>query len=76
MKNRGAQKMTKSQPTRVVRCPRCRKSVRYDAKNPNRPFCSADCKNRDTIAWADEAYSFPGGPQKDSDEPGGHDDES
>jgi hypothetical protein len=48
--------------TRIYPCPRCRKSTRYDLKNENRPFCSADCKNADTIAWADENYAMAGEP--------------
>lgn len=49
-------------PTRVVRCPRCRKSARYDATNEFRPFCSAGCKNDDIIQWADQGYRIPGRP--------------
>ena len=45
---------------RVVRCPRCRKSTRYDATNEFRPFCSALCKNEDIIAWAEQSYNIPG----------------
>lgn len=53
--------------TRVVRCPRCRKSTRYDPKNEFRPFCSARCKNEDIVAWAYEGYKIPGPPAPDSD---------
>ena len=46
-------------PTRVVRCPRCRKSARYDLANPFRPFCSELCKNEDIVQWAEEGYRIP-----------------
>ncbi len=49
-----------AKPTsRVVRCPRCRKSVRFDATNAFRPFCSALCKNEDIVAWAEQGYRIP-----------------
>lgn len=48
--------------TRLVRCPRCRKSSRYDVTNEFRPFCSAACKNDDIIQWADQGYRIPGKP--------------
>ncbi len=48
-----------AKPTRVVRCPKCRKSTRYDPANPFRPFCSALCKNEDIIAWAEGSYGIP-----------------
>ncbi len=52
----------KNIPTHVVACPRCRKSARYDATNPSRPFCSPVCKDEDIIAWAQEDYKVPGKP--------------
>jgi endogenous inhibitor of DNA gyrase (YacG/DUF329 family) len=51
-----------SEKTIIVPCPRCRKSTRYDPKNPFRPFCSALCKNEDIIAWAQEDYRIAGKP--------------
>lgn len=47
-------------PTRLVRCPRCKKSVRYDPANAFRPFCSAVCKDEDIIAWAQGDFRVPG----------------
>jgi hypothetical protein len=35
-----------------------------------RPFCSAACRDRDLIAWADEAYRVPVRPVEDDAEPG------
>lgn len=48
--------------TRLVRCPRCRKSTRYDASNSFRPFCSALCKNEDIIGWAEGQFRVAGEP--------------
>lgn len=48
--------------TRLVRCPRCRKSTRYDPKNAFRPFCSPLCKDEDIVAWAEGNYRIPGKP--------------
>lgn len=44
---------------RIVRCPSCGKSTRYDEKNPDRPFCSARCRTIDIAQWADENYRIP-----------------
>jgi endogenous inhibitor of DNA gyrase (YacG/DUF329 family) len=61
--------MTDDQPTsRVVRCPTCRKSARYDATNIYRPFCSARCKNEDIIGWAEESFRIA---EESTDEEGG-----
>jgi uncharacterized protein len=51
--------------TRVVSCPHCRASVRYDVTNPFRPFCSARCKGEDIIGWADEKFRIAGKPDPD-----------
>ena len=52
---------------RVVACPRCRKSARYDLANPFRPFCSARCKNEDIVSWAQESYRIPDRPLEGED---------
>ncbi|MBC7533067.1 MAG: DNA gyrase inhibitor YacG [Oligoflexus sp.] len=44
---------------RIVRCPSCGKSTRYDQTNPDRPFCSSRCKTMDIAQWADENYRIP-----------------
>jgi endogenous inhibitor of DNA gyrase (YacG/DUF329 family) len=54
-------------PVRVIRCPRCRKSVRFDETNPHRPFCSALCKDEDIIGWAQESYRVAGPAVSDDD---------
>ena len=51
--------MNDPKPTRVIPCPRCRKSTWFDASNAFRPFCSALCKNEDIISWAEEGYRIP-----------------
>ncbi len=62
---------------RLVRCPRCRKSTRYDPENAFRPFCSAVCKDLDIIAWAEQGYRIPGKPVAQGSAGGaeGHEDE-
>jgi endogenous inhibitor of DNA gyrase (YacG/DUF329 family) len=60
-----SEKTTKApsgRPIRLVSCPRCRKSTRYDPANPFRPFCSALCKDEDIISWAEHGYRIPGQP--------------
>ena len=54
---------------RIVRCPRCGKSARYDETNPSRPFCSDRCKIIDAGAWADEDYRVAGAPAFPDDMP-------
>lgn len=64
----GGQDQAKKLAARVVSCPGCKRSVRYDETNEFRPFCSARCKNDDIIAWAQESYRVPGPPVLDPDE--------
>ena len=45
---------------RIVRCPTCSASSRWDDSNPDRPFCSERCKLIDLGAWADESHRIPG----------------
>lgn len=52
----------KKSALRVVACPRCRKSTRYDSTNEFRPFCSAVCKNEDIIGWAQGDFRVAGEP--------------
>lgn len=55
-----------SDPTpRIVTCPNCGARVKWTAKNPDRPFCSARCKLIDLGAWAAEAHVIPGDPVED-----------
>lgn len=49
----------KKPSARIVRCPCCGKSARYDQTNPARPFCSQRCKTMDVAAWAEESYRIP-----------------
>lgn len=41
-----------------INCPGCGKKTTYSRANENRPFCSASCKNKDIIAWANEENKF------------------
>ena len=65
--------MSAGEPIKLVRCPTCRKSIKYDTANPNRPFCSSYCKDQDIISWAEESFKIPGkpagrgGPHRDDD---------
>jgi endogenous inhibitor of DNA gyrase (YacG/DUF329 family) len=54
---------------RIIRCPSCGKSTRYDASNADRPFCSNRCRTLDIAQWADESYRIPQKPEtSDSDQ--------
>jgi endogenous inhibitor of DNA gyrase (YacG/DUF329 family) len=44
---------------RIIRCPQCGRSTRYDENNPDRPFCSSRCKTQDIAQWAEESYRIP-----------------
>ena len=50
---------------RIVACPTCARSVRWNHQNPDRPFCSERCKLIDLGAWADESHRIPGNPTED-----------
>jgi len=50
---------------RIVTCPRCGKSVTWDAGNSYRPFCSERCRVIDLGAWASENYRIPVRENKD-----------
>ncbi len=43
----------------TVPCPTCHTQLKWDSKNPYRPFCSERCKLIDLGAWASEAYAIP-----------------
>ena len=45
---------------KMVRCPQCGTSVKYQIDNPSRPFCSSRCKLIDLGAWAEERYAISG----------------
>ncbi|MGB0957725.1 MAG: DNA gyrase inhibitor YacG [Litorivicinus sp.] len=49
----------------LVKCPQCGTSCRFDASNPNKPFCSERCKLLDLGGWASETYKVPGPPASD-----------
>ncbi len=46
-------------------CPACKTELAWDPKNPNRPFCSDTCKNKDFIDWANQEHSIAGSPTFD-----------
>ena len=43
-----------------VDCPGCKAKVEWSTDNPNRPFCSEQCRNKDFIAWANEEKVLEG----------------
>lgn len=47
------------------KCPCCQKTLEWDSSNPYRPFCSAVCKNKDFVAWANEDNIIAGNAQYD-----------
>ena len=53
-----------------IACPECGKIVEYEG-NRFRPFCSAKCKGKDLIAWADEDYCIIGEKAKDEEDENG-----
>ncbi len=57
--------MSQTMKDKFVQCPSCRESVAWNSANPNRPFCSESCKNRDFVEWANERNSLPGNPEHD-----------
>lgn len=45
---------------RIVKCPACGTSTRYDSKNTYRPFCSERCRLVDLGQWLEEDYRVAG----------------
>jgi len=60
------QKNTKSE--KIVACPTCKKSVKWEQQNVFRPFCSKRCKLIDLGEWVSEEHSIPGENIMSSDE--------
>ncbi len=50
----------KKDVTKIVACPTCKKSVKWDQQNVFRPFCSKRCKLIDLGEWASEGHKIPG----------------
>jgi hypothetical protein len=48
-----------------VKCPTCGTEIEWTTSNPNRPFCSERCKNKDFIAWANEEQVMGGSAEYD-----------
>lgn len=46
--------------TILVPCPACKTKIEWSTGNPNRPFCSDRCRNKDFVAWANEENVMPG----------------
>jgi endogenous inhibitor of DNA gyrase (YacG/DUF329 family) len=48
-----------------LECPSCQITIEWSDKYPERPFCSASCKNKDFIGWANEDQRIAGTPSYD-----------
>lgn len=46
--------------TLEINCPACQKKLIWDSENPNRPFCSSVCKDKDFVGWANEEKVIAG----------------
>jgi hypothetical protein len=44
----------------VLQCPQCKRPVHWNAKSPQRPFCSTRCQQLDFGCWANEEHLIPG----------------
>lgn len=51
------------EPTRIVSCPTCKRSVPWTEDSKFRPFCSHRCQLIDLGAWAEGAHVIPGDSQ-------------
>ena len=51
-----------SETALIVRCPTCRKAVAWGPRSPERPFCSARCRQIDLGEWAAERHRIPAEP--------------
>jgi endogenous inhibitor of DNA gyrase (YacG/DUF329 family) len=56
--------MSDNSPGQVA-CPTCKTKIEWTTKNPHRPFCSDQCRNKDFISWANEETVIPGNPVYD-----------
>lgn len=46
-------------------CPGCGTELTWNPNNPDRPFCSARCRNQDLVEWANEEKVIRGNPTYD-----------
>lgn len=60
--------MSADSVTRTVKCPLCGKPAQWSVGNPDRPFCSARCKQIDLGAWASETYRVAASPPEADDD--------
>jgi hypothetical protein len=52
--------MKDAQPPLTVKCPTCHAEIIWSEANPNRPFCSERCRNKDFIDWANQERRISG----------------
>ena len=48
------------EPTKIVACPNCKKSVPWTEESKFRPFCSDRCRLIDLGAWANGEHYISG----------------
>ena len=48
------------QQAKLVSCPNCKTNIIWSSNNPNRPFCSERCRNKDFVAWANQENAMAG----------------
>ena len=46
--------------TLFVKCPTCKKMVKWEKENSFKPFCSERCKLIDLGAWANDEHRIAG----------------
>ena len=51
---------TQSAKAPRIKCPGCGAETLWSTDNPNRPFCSEQCRNKDFIGWANEEKVIAG----------------
>jgi endogenous inhibitor of DNA gyrase (YacG/DUF329 family) len=52
--------MNNTKSSLTTNCPTCKTSLVWSSDNPNRPFCSESCRNKDFIAWSEEENRLAG----------------
>jgi len=52
--------MSQDKPKNTYPCPCCKNALVWSSANEFRPFCSAQCKNKDLVDWAHEQHVIAG----------------
>lgn len=54
----GQSLMIQNKNIQLVKCPTCKKEIRWNLENTYRPFCCERCQLFDLGAWAEQKYSI------------------